>query len=83
VILIPDPSKGRFPSFAEAYSADQGAFGMRGLAPGKYIVIPWLDVRPCDFYNWENVDACRRAGTSIDFSESEAKGLELVLKPNN
>jgi len=83
VTLIPDPSKGRFPYFAEAYTADQGVFGTRGLAPGKYIVIPWLDVAPCDFYNWENIDSCRRIGTSIDLSEAEAKGQELVLKLNN
>jgi hypothetical protein len=83
VTLIPDPAKGQFPRYAEAYSTDQGAFGTRGLAPGKYIVIPWLDVPPCDFNNWDNLDACRRIGTSIDFNESEAKGLELVLKTNN
>ena len=84
VTLIPDPSKGRFPSYAETYSTDQGVFGTRGLAPGKYIVIPWLDVPPCDFYNWENIDACRRIGTPVDFNESEAKGpRELVLPKRN
>lgn len=83
VTLIPDPAKGRFPSYAETDSSDQGVFGFRGLIPGRYIVIPWLDVAPCDFYNWENLDACRRIGTSISLDQSEAKGLELVLKPAN
>ncbi|HEY3744352.1 MAG TPA: carboxypeptidase-like regulatory domain-containing protein [Bryobacteraceae bacterium] len=83
VTLIPDPAKGRFPNYAEADSSDQGVFGFRGLTPGQYIVIPWLDVAPCDFYNWENLDACRRIGTSISLDKSEAKGLELLLKPND
>ena len=83
VTLIPDPAKDRFQRYTEAYSSELGLWTIRGLAPGKYIAVPWLDVPPCDLFNWENLDACRAFGTSVDLNEGEGKGLELVLKPNN
>ena len=81
--LIPDPAKDRFQRYAEAYSNELGLYGVDGLSPGKYIAVPWLDVAPCDFFNWDNLEACRAFGTAVDLAESEAKGLELVLKLNN
>ena len=83
VTLIPDPSKDRFQRYAEIYSNELGLWGVRGLAPGKYLAVPWLDVPPCDFYNWDNFEACKAFGSSVDLSESEAKGLELLLRINN
>ena len=83
VTLIPDPAKDRFQRYGEVYSNELGLWSVRGLAPGKYIAVPWLDVAPCDFFNWDNLDACKAFGTSVDLNESESKGLELVLKSNN
>ena len=83
ITLIPDPPKDRFQRYAEGYSNELGLFGIQGLTPGKYIALPWLDVPPCDVFNWDNLEACRAFGTSVDLNESESKGLELVLKPNN
>ena len=83
VTLIPDPAKDRFQHYTEAYSNELGLFGMRGITPGKYLAVPWLDVPPCDLFNWDNLDACKAFGTTVDFNESDSKGLELVLKPNN
>ena len=83
VTLIPDPAKDRFQRYAEAYSNELGLFGLRGISPGKYLVVAWLDVPPCDFFNWDNLEACRAFGVSVDLNESEAKGVELVFKNNN
>ena len=83
VTLIPDPAKDRFQRYTEAYSNELGLYGVRGITPGKYLVVPWLDVPPCDLFNWDNLEACRAFGSTIDFSESDTKGLELVLKSNN
>ena len=83
VTLIPDPAKDRFQRYVEGYSNELGLFGIRGITPGKYLAVPWLDVPPCDVFNWDNLEACRSFGASVDLSESESKGLELVLKPNN
>ena len=82
-MLIPDPAKARFQHYTEAYGNEQGQFASRGLAPGKYIAVPWLDVAPCAFYNWENLDSCRQVGTSVDLNEGDSKALELLLKLNN
>ena len=83
VTLIPDPAKDRFQRYAETYTNELGSFGVSGLGPGKYIAVPWLDVPPCDFYNFESLDACRPFGSTVDLSDSESKGLALVLKTNN
>jgi hypothetical protein len=83
VTLIPDPAKDNFQSYAESYSSEIGVFGINSLRPGKYLVVPWLDVPPCDFYNWDNLEGCRPFGSSVTLGEGDAKGLELVLKQNN
>jgi hypothetical protein len=83
VTLVPDPAKDRFQRYAEVQTNTLGMFGLRGIAPGRYIVIPWVDAPPCDFQNWDGLEACRRFGTSVEFNESEPKNMELVLKQNN
>ena len=80
ITLIPDPALDRGQLYGEAYSDDQGHYFARGLAPGRYIAVPWLDVAPCDFYNWESQEACRAVGVSIDLKAGDQKAVELTLK---
>jgi hypothetical protein len=80
VTLIPDPALNHAQLYGEAYANEQGQFVARGLAPGRYIAVPWLDSAPCDFYNWESLDGCRSVGVSVDLKAGDQKAVELTLK---
>jgi hypothetical protein len=43
VALIPDPPGGRVQSYREGGADENGLFLIRGVAPGKYILVAWLD----------------------------------------
>jgi hypothetical protein len=80
VTLIPDPAQDRAQAYGEAYSDDQGHFYAHGLAPGKYIAVPWLDTAPCDFYDWQSQEACRAVGGAVEVKAGDQKAIELILK---
>lgn len=65
VVLIPDPVEARLQDYREAAADEYGQFAMRGVAPGKYTLVAWLDDAPCDIYDANALDGCRAAGASI------------------
>ena len=58
VTLIPDPLAGRLADYRETFSNEQGLFELRGVAPGRYWVVAWVDVPPCDFFDGTALGSC-------------------------
>ena len=57
LMLVPDPFNGRLQSYREGSADEYGQFKIRGVAPGKYTLLAWLDELPCDPYD---ADGLRR-----------------------
>lgn len=80
VALIPDPSKGRVQSYRESAADENGLFQFRGVSPGRYILVGWLDEPPCDYYDPDAVATCRATGTSVEVQEAGEQNVELKMK---
>jgi hypothetical protein len=78
--LIPDPAEGHLQDYREVYADEYGQFQIRGIAPGNYILIAWLDDPPCDIYNTSDLSDCRAVGTSLKVGASSQQTLELDMK---
>ena len=78
--LIPDPPGGRVQSYREGAADENGLFLLRGVAPGKYILVAWLDDPPCDYWDPDGLAGCRAAGRNIDVQEAEEQNVELKMK---
>jgi hypothetical protein len=80
VALIPDPPRGRVQSYREGSADENGLFVIRGVAPGKYILVGWLDDPPCDYYDPDGLAGCRAAGMSIEVEQAGEQNVELKMK---
>jgi hypothetical protein len=76
--LIPDPSLGRVQTYQTTTADEYGNFTLHGIAPGKYLLLGWLDAPPCDYYNPDNIAACQAQGSSFSIDEGEQKSLQLT-----
>ena len=75
VMLIPDPPAGRVQSYKTTVADEYGNFLAKGLAPGNYVLIAWLDQPPCEVYNPDDLPACAAGGIRVQVPEG---GLESV-----
>ena len=80
VALIPDPPRGRVQAYQEGAADENGLFLLRGVAPGKYILVGWLDEPPCDYYDPDGLAGCRAAGMSIEVGVAGEQNVELRMK---
>jgi hypothetical protein len=80
VALIPDPPRGRVQSYQEGSADENGLFLMRGVAPGRYILVAWLDDPPCDYYDPDGLAGCRATGMSVEVEEAGQQSVELKMK---
>ena len=80
VALIPDPPNGRVQSYREGSADENGLFLLPGVAPGKYILIAWLDDPPCDDYDPDGLAGCRAAGMSVEVQQAGEQNVELRMK---
>jgi hypothetical protein len=80
VALIPDPPRGRVQSYKEGAADENGVFLIRGVAPGRYLLVAWLDEPPCDYYDPDSLAACRAAGASVEVREAGEQNVELKMK---
>jgi hypothetical protein len=78
IALIPDPPSGRVQAY-QATSADEyGSFTLQGLAPGKYLLVGWLDQPPCEIYNPDDFAACQAQGYSFSIAEGEQQSAQVT-----
>jgi len=80
VALIPDPPAGRVQSYREGAADENGLFLFRGVAPGKYILVGWLDEPPCDYWDPDSLANCRATGISVEVQEAGEQNVELKMK---
>jgi hypothetical protein len=80
VALIPDPAKGRVQSYQEGSADENGLFVISGVAPGRYILVAWLDDPPCDYYDPDGLAGCRTIGMSVDVQQGGQQNVELKMK---
>jgi hypothetical protein len=80
IALIPDPPAGRVQSYRESAADENGLFQFRGVAPGKYVLVAWLDDLPCDYYDPDAILSCRAAGASVDVRQAGEQSIELKMK---
>jgi Carboxypeptidase regulatory-like domain len=78
VALIPDPPSGRVQAYQTGHADEYGNFILRGVAPGKYILVAWLDSPPCDVYNPDDLPACLAQGSSLTIDVAEQQSVQLT-----
>ena len=80
VALIPDPPARRWQDYRFVSADANGRFLFRGVAPGTYTLLGWLDQTPCDVYDPEGLDRCRATGTSLTVSAGTEQTLILTMR---
>jgi hypothetical protein len=78
ITLIPNPSAGRVQAYQTAQADEYGNFLLRGIPPGTYVLVGWLDSAPCEVYNPDDLAACQAQGSSLTIDEAEQKSVQLT-----
>jgi len=78
VALIPDAPAGRVQAYQTTHADEYGNFILRGLAPGTYVLVAWLDSPPCDVYNPDDLPVCLVQGSSLTIGQGEQKSVQLT-----
>jgi hypothetical protein len=78
VALIPDPAAGRVQGYQTAQADEYGNFLLKGVAPGKYVLVAWLDSPPCEVYNPDDLPTCQAQGAGVTIDEAEQKSVQLT-----
>jgi Carboxypeptidase regulatory-like domain len=81
LVLIPDPPDARLQDYRSVGADQYGQFQFRGVAPGKYTLIAWLDEPPCDYYDPGALDACRATGMPITVDPQSSQNFDFNVKP--
>ena len=81
LVLIPDPPDGRLQDYRSLGADQYGQFQFRGVAPGKYTLVAWLDEAPCDFYDPGGLDNCRATGMSVTVDPQSSQNFDFNVKP--
>ena len=79
IAVIPDagPSWPQWYRFSSA--DDRGFFQVRGVAPGQYTVFAYYDDPPCEFYDPDELPACRTKGRAVSAGEASQAFVEVPL----
>ena len=78
VALIPSPADGRVQGYQTTHADEYGNFLLKGVPPGAYVVVAWLDAPPCEVYNPDDLAACQAQGSSLSIDEGEQKSLQIT-----
>jgi Carboxypeptidase regulatory-like domain len=78
IALIPDPAYGRVQTYQTTQADEYGNFQLPGVAPGKYVLVGWLDSPPCNVYNPDDLATCQAQGSSLTIDEGEQKTVQLT-----
>ena len=78
VMLIPDPPSGNAQAYKSTFADEQGNFLIKGIAPGRYVVVAWFDQSPCEVYNPNDLAACKAYGIGVTVSESALESVQVV-----
>ncbi len=77
-MLIPDPEQGRAQWYRQGYADEHGQFLIRGVAPGRYVLVAWLDEPPCDVYDPLDLNVCRSARMAVTVAQGGQESVEFT-----
>ncbi len=80
MMLVPDPPRGRLQDYRQSSADQYGQFQIRGVAPGKYTLVAWLEGPPCEVYDPDALDACRAAGATVTVDAASDQNVVLQMK---
>lgn len=78
VALIPDPPAGRVQAYQTTHADEYGNFLFRGIPPGEYLVVAWLDTAPCNVYDPDDLPACLSQGSGLTIDQAGQKSVQLT-----
>ena len=78
LMLIPDPADGRVQTYKTGYADEYGAFLLRGVAPGRYVLVAWMDQAPCDVYDPDDLRNCKARGIPVTISEGSEATVQVT-----
>jgi len=81
VTLIPDPPQRRLQDYRFVSADSNGRFLFRGVAPGSYTLVAWVDQAPCDVYDPDGLDRCRAAGMAVTVNAGIEQNVLLTVRP--
>jgi hypothetical protein len=79
LMLIPEEPRRRLQDYRPGGADQYGLFQIRGIAPGRYALILWLDSPPRDFYSPEAFDACVAAGMAVTIGQADDQNLVFTV----
>jgi hypothetical protein len=79
VLLMPDD--GRLEKYQSNSANEYGIFGFRGVAPGDYHLLSWLDTPPCEVHDPVTRSACYAFGPKI--SVQEGGNVTIEVEPSD
>ena len=83
VLLIPDPPNNRSQAYRFAYADEYGNFLIRGVPPGRYVAVAWLDQPPCEVYNPDDLAACKASGVPVTATESTVQTVQVTASDSS
>lgn len=82
VVAVPEEQYRKIPSRFGSGSTDQhGAFAIRGLSPGSYLLYAWQDVEEGEWRDPDFLKSQEANGTAVKVDEGSDQKLELKLSP--
>ena len=78
LMLLPDPPDGRIQAYKLAFADEYGNFLIRGVAPGRYVLLAWMDQAPCEIYDPEDLAACRSRGVPVTVAEGSGENVQVT-----
>jgi len=78
IALIPDPANGRVQAYQTTHTDEYGNFLLKGIPPGKYLLVGWLDSSPCEIYDPDDLAACQAQGSSVTVDEGSQQNVQLT-----
>ena len=79
LMLIPEEPRRRLQDYRPGGADPYGQFQIRGIAPGRYALIAWLDAPPCDFYDPDAFGACLAAGMAVTIAQADDQNVILTI----
>lgn len=80
IALLPDPAAGRVQAYQTTQADEYGNFLLKGVPPGKYVVVAWLDSAPCEIYNPDDLTSCEAQGASVTLAEGAQTSIQVTAR---
>lgn len=79
LMLLPEDPLRHLQNYRPGAADQYGQFEIRGIPPGSYALVAWLDVAPCDVYDPSDFETCRAAGMGIAIEPAEDKNVVFMV----